>query len=373
MALDPLIAAAGYLQQIPPAAHALADAATTQGEWRSALGWAADGLILLAVLKSRVLPFAERWTAPKLSRPWLRTPMIALLFALVLEAGCALVSAVLGTVWPTGASAPAALIAALPLHIIGDLILSLILLAAVRRWPRRWWMGLSAVLAGLIALVILGVPMLFSPVVRHDRVVTTSVGAPLLAFARKGGLDAHALYVFDSADPADVDAEGVGPLAHLAISRAALTAPQPQTYAAIGHLLGHHRHKDLWSMTLLLAALATLGLALVAKLTRPLAKALGETGIGGPADPLALPVVGLILWIFALPGGVAFDAFDRGVNYRADAYALSLTHDPQGFARWLIQSEAKGKADPAWLEMVLFYDHPPLKARLVRALTIPPL
>ena len=373
MALDPLIAAAGYLQQIPPAAHALADAATTQGEWRSALGWAADGLILLALLKSRLLTIAARWLGPRLSRPWLRTPMVALLFVLVLNGARDAVTLALASIWPTGAAAPDVVTAALPLHILCDLVLSLLLLAAARRWPKDWWARLGGLLAVLIALVTLGAPLLLSPMARNDRVVTTSVGAPLLAFARKGGLDAHALYVFDSANPADVDAEGVGPLAHLAISRAALTAPQPQTYAAIGHLLGHHRHKDLWSMTLLLAALATLGLALVAKLARPLAKALGETGIGGPADPLALPVVGLILWAFALPAGIALNGFDRGVNYRADAYALSLTHDPQGFARWLIQSEAKGKADPAWLEMVLFYDHPPLKARLVRALTIPPL
>ena len=369
MALDPLIAAAGYLEQIPVATRALANAVTTQGEWRTALGWAADGPILVALLKSRLLPFAARWLAPKLSRPWLLTPMIALLFVLVLETGRGLVAVALGSLWPIGASPTAALIAPLPRHIVGDVILSLILLTAARRWPRRWWMGCSAVLAVLIAMVILGVPMLFSPAARNDRVVTPPAGAPLLAFARQGGLDARTLYVYGGADPADVDAEGVGPFTHLAVSRAALNAPQPQTYAALGHLLGHHRHKDLWWLTLLLAALASLGLALVAKLTKPLARALGEAEIGGPADPLALPVAGLILWAFALPQAIAFDGLDRYINYRADAYALGLTHDPQGLARWLIQSEAKGKADPAWLEMVLFYDHPPLKARLARAFT----
>lgn len=124
-------------------------------------------------------------------------------------------------------------------------------------------------------------------------------------------------------------------------------------------------------MSLLLSALPAVVLYLAARLTAPLAHRLGEGGIWGPSDPKALPVLGLILWLYLAPAGVAFDAFDRWINYRADAFALSLTHDPQGMARWLIQAETRSKADPAWLEMVLFFDHPPLKARLERTFKTP--
>lgn len=124
-------------------------------------------------------------------------------------------------------------------------------------------------------------------------------------------------------------------------------------------------------MSLLLSALAAVVLYLGARLTAPLAHRLGEGGVSGPSDPKALPVLGLILWLYMATAGVTFDAFDRWINDRADAYALSLTHDPKGMARWLIHAETKSKADPAWPEMVLFYDHPPLQARLERAFKTP--
>jgi Zn-dependent protease with chaperone function len=371
MASDPLIVAADYLHQIPFAVSALADARTTAGEWRMVLDWLADCVILLLILKSRLLPWATRALAPRLSRPWLLSPFLAVLFALILEVARALAASMAGLAWPSGASPPAALLNAVPLRALGDVVLALVVLTAAGRWPRGWWIGIAALAALLSFIVTLGAPMLLPPAARGDRPVVTPQAAPLLAFARKGGLDAHALYVFDGADPTDVDAEGLGPIAHLAVSRAALDAPQPETYAALGHLLGHHRHKDLWSMSLLLSALAAVVLYLGARLTAPLAHRLGEGGVSGPSDPKALPVLGLILWLYMATAGVTFDAFDRWINDRADAYALSLTHDPKGMARWLIHAETKSKADPAWPEMVLFYDHPPLQARLERAFKTP--
>ncbi len=47
---------------------------------------------------------------------------------------------------------------------------------------------------------------------------------------------------------------------------------------------------------------------------------------------------------------------------------MQLTGDPDALCRWLMIDEAGGKADPSPLETIFFYDHPPLKNRLINAL-----
>jgi STE24 endopeptidase len=86
------------------------------------------------------------------------------------------------------------------------------------------------------------------------------------------------------------------------------------------------------------------------------------------ADVAALPAMGLIIWAGCLVAAPTFNLFDQTINYRADDYALSLTRDPDGLCQWLVATAAQDKPDPAPLESLLFYDHPPLKARLINAM-----
>jgi STE24 endopeptidase len=94
----------------------------------------------------------------------------------------------------------------------------------------------------------------------------------------------------------------------------------------------------------------------------------GQNTRNSTAAAKAYPLVGLLGWGLALIATPAFNLFDQAINYRADDYALSLTQNPEALCRWLIATEAAGKADPSPLEALLFYDHPPLKPRLINAL-----
>ena len=270
--------------------------------------------------------------------------------------------------WPAGGGGARAMLGVWPVHAILDAAGFWIILEAAKRAPKRWWLWLAGVCALIIAGAILVWPAFVPQIDRGDRPVAAPAGAPILAFARRGGLDARALYVFPGADPADVDAEGFAGTTHLAVSRAALAAPRPETYAALGHLLGHYRHKDLWRLSLLLAATAAAQFWIMAKGSGTLARRLAEPSLRGAADPAGVAVLALIGWACAIGGSLAFDGLDRAINYRADAYAMSLTHDPDALARWLVTSEAKSKADPGPIETVLFYDHPPLRSRLIAAM-----
>jgi STE24 endopeptidase len=368
IAFDPLIAATAYLQQIPPHVRDLAVVMTDAHERGTALGWFADGVLILIILKSRVIQRIANGMRPRTSGEWLVQAACALAFGVLFEGARAAVQAVGSVLWPAGGGGTRAMLGVWPVHAMLDAAGFWIISASANRAPKWWWVWLSGVCALIIAAALVIWPAFAPQLSRGDRAVLAPQGAPILAFAQRGGLKAQTLYAFDGADPADVDAEGFAGGSHLAVSRAALVDPQPETYAALGHLLGHYRHKDLWRLSMLVAAAAALQFWIMAKGAGPLARKLGEPSLRGAADPAGVAALALIGWACAIGGSLAFNGLDRSINYGADAYAMSLTHNPDALARWLITSEAKSKADPGPIETVLFYDHPPLRSRLIAAM-----
>jgi STE24 endopeptidase len=346
----------------------LAVAVTDAQERRTALGWIADGVVILIILKSRVVLRVANWMGPRASDDWLVQAACALAFGILFEGARAAVQAVGIALWPAGGGGTRAMLGVWLFRAMLDAAGFWIIFAAAILAPKRWWLWLSGACALIIAAAIVIWPALVPQLSRGDRAVVAPQGAPILAFARRGGLQAQTLYAFDGADPADVDAEGFAGKSHLAVSRAALADPRPETYAALGHLLGHYRHKDLWRLSMLLSAAAALQFWIMAKGAAPLAQKLGEPSLRGAADPASVTVLALIGWACAIGGSLAFNGLDRSINYRADAYAMSLTRNPDALAHWLITSQAKSNPNPGPIETVLFYDHPPLRSRLIAAM-----
>lgn len=211
----------------------------------------------------------------------------------------------------------------------------------------------------------LGIPQL----ARGD--AATTQGGPLLDFIRQGGLRAERLYVFNGTDPADVDLEGAFGVTHAAVSRAALSHPVAQTYAALGHLLGHAVHGDMIAMGALCAAFFVAGLFAAVFAAPVLARAALGPNAPSPFSLGSLPIVALTLWALTPVERAAFNAFDQAINYRADAYALALTGDRDALCRWAVKGEGQTASDPNAFEALFFYDHPPLRARIARILTAP--
>jgi STE24 endopeptidase len=329
-----------------------------------------DGLILLLMAKSRLLLRVRNALATRGTRAWVACVVIAGLFILpvtLLQLPTRMIAAAL---WEDGGSSVdlASSLFALPASVMAG-ALALALVSGLAKLAPRWgWVWLGGFGAFIIFCLVLATPVTVTPRLRHDIPVRLgAASAPILAFVRRGGMRADELYTFNGANPADVDVEGLGALTHVAVSRAALAAPTPQTYAALGHLLGHYRHKDLWTLALLGSGFGFFIAGAVWRLTKGVARRLGEAELGGLGDPAALPAAALIVWACLPFATLAFNGFDRAINYRADDYALTLTRDPDAFCRWLVATEQGDKADPSRLEALLFYDHPPLKARLINA------
>lgn len=311
------------------------------------------------------------------TRAWLVRLICAFAFVIVLEMLRFSAAVVADLAWPAGGDLASQLRSALletPWRLLYEGLGLWLLIGVIGRWPRWGWAGLSAVASLAIFCVVLLPPVLLAPQGRGDVVAAGPQAQPILAFVRRGGLDVHVLYAFESADPLAADMEGWGGIAkvdsgaHAAVSRAALAAPSAQTYAAIGHLLGHYRHGDLWSMALLWSLMGAGFFLAVALLSRPIARAFGQGEASGALDATGPPVVGLIAWASLLIAVPVFNRFDQAINYRADDYAMALTEDPDALCRWLVATEQTDKIDPSPLETLIFYDHPPLKARLLHAM-----
>lgn len=213
-------------------------------------------------------------------------------------------------------------------------------------------------------------PLLIAGALRGDRPAPASLEAGrILAFAERGGLRPDALFLTaPGKGAASVDAEGAFGVSHVAVGEAALVRPQAETFAALGHLLGHLARWDYvglgffaGSSVLVLAAALAFGAPRLAR---------GLLGSNPPRAlaPGALPVLALVVWALFPFGRAAFDLYDQHINYRADAFALRLTGDPAALIRWAAAGEGALPQDPGVLESLFFYDHPPLAPRVRRIL-----
>jgi STE24 endopeptidase len=122
--------------------------------------------------------------------------------------------------------------------------------------------------------------------------------------------------------------------------------------SVVAHELGHVKHDDVPRGLLFLALIAPPGMLLVQRIAERLAP--GATG----AD--LVPALALAIAVVSFGGQVAGAYVSRGVEARADAFALRLTDDPGAFIslerRLAIQNIAD--PEPPALLQDLFGTHP---------------
>jgi len=132
--------------------------------------------------------------------------------------------------------------------------------------------------------------------------------------------------------------------------------------------MGHYAHHDQLSIAILLAALSFGLFIAVQALTAPAARLMGLKGAGGVADALAAPALIAVAILYLSAAVIVEHAFIRWINVRADQYSLDHAREPDGLAVALLHEWNGKDVDPSPLQEVLFYDHPPLRSRLVHAM-----
>jgi STE24 endopeptidase len=262
-------------------------------------------------------------------------------------------------------------------YLVGG-VLGLLLLSGLYwiLWTAGWAWWLWATAGWLLVTLVLGriMPILILPLFYK---VTPFDDPQLLERLRRltegTGLTIEGVYRLHlSAETRKANAAlaGLGKSRRVLLGDTLLEQFTPEEIEVVfAHEVGHHVHRHLPKMIVVSVILALVGFGLVDLILRTLAPALGYTGL---ADPAALPLLLLILAAFGLLMSPPQNALSRFFERQCDRYALERTGHREAYRTAFIKLAKINKSDPDPHPLVvsLFYDHPPIRARLAMAQSV---
>ena len=261
-------------------------------------------------------------------------------------------------------------------HKIKQAALSIVLLVlmvefiywVLRRAPEHWWV--YAGLGWLAVTVILSriLPTLILPIFyRTQPIDDRQVSDRLRRLAEEVGLGLSGVFTFNlSRDTRKANAAlvGWGKTRRVLLGDTLIQHFTPAEVEAIfAHEVGHHVNLDIWKETLLGGVAAMFGFALCQQVMNVLAPRLGLEPI---AHIASLPLLALVLMIFALLLLPLQNGYSRRLERGCDIYAVRHTSEP----RALLTAFAKlarlnlVQRRPHRLIELLLYSHPPIEKRM---------
>jgi STE24 endopeptidase len=254
---------------------------------------------------------------------------------------------------------------------------AMLLLALVRRFPRRWWIaGAGAAVAVSVLFAYLS-PLVLDPVFNKlEPLPQGQLRSDVLDLARRSNVEVGQVYRVDASrrtTAVNAYVTGIGHTKRVVLYDNLIDGfSRDEVGSVVAHELAHVRNRDVPRGLLWIAVVAPAGVLLVQRLSERLAPADARLGDGrGPATALAVPAIALAFALVSFGSTAAGNALSRAVERRADAYALDLTRDPAAFIgverRLTIDNVAE--ADPPRWVRFLFGTHPATVERIGAALT----
>ncbi|MEQ4716419.1 M48 family metallopeptidase [Nonomuraea sp. B19D2] len=250
------------------------------------------------------------------------------------------------------------------------LCLTLLVLVALARRFRRWWIP-AAVGAFVLTVVVSFVyPVVFEPLfndftpMRQGQLRTS-----LLAMAQRDGVPVEDVLVADASrrtTALNAYVSGFGATRRIVVYDTLLKAPQPEVQLVVAHELGHAKYNDVLHGTFIGALGAALGAILLFLVFDPVRRRTGVTSIG---DPRAVGAIMGLMTIGSLLMGPAQNLVSRHIEARADLHALDLTRDPATFVAMQKRLAVTNVSDlsPDAVEYVLYASHPSSPERIAMA------
>jgi STE24 endopeptidase len=261
-------------------------------------------------------------------------------------------------------------------YAVGALIGGLALLGfytVIRFAPRWWWAFAAAGAAGLVVLLSFVVPVLVEPVFNKFTPMPDSpLRTALLALAERDGVAVRDVLVADASRrtrAVNAYVSGLGPTRRIVVYDTLLTEATPdEVISVVAHELGHTRHSDVRTGTLV-GALGTAAGVIVLYLVGSWTGVLRLAGVASIGEPQAIGLVLALATIAGLAGGPAQAFVSRRIEARADAHALELTGDPATFEamQWRLSAVNLSDPDPPAWEHVLTASHPSTVERMAAA------
>ena len=377
MTIDAPAATAAYIDGLGADTLAKAAAYTTGDHWLLLWGLLFSALVTLVIVRWGVLDRVEA----RLGRrgPNLRAFVVGIVYFLV--------SALLSVPWALyeewwrekaygRTSQPLAdflgqgLLAILISAVLGALFFVGVY-ALIRRAGRAWWAWSAGLTAVALSAFMLAAPVVIEPLFNDFKPVPNGeVRDALVAMANRAGVPTDRIFVYDGSRQSNnftANAGGVGSTARIAISDVAFKgASLDEVKAVTAHEIGHYVLGHTWRAVAVLSGLSILFFFLADRLFPRFARAFGSRA--ALSQPTGLPVLLFMASLFGLLAEPASNALSRGVENEADQYSLETVDLPDALATALVKTAEYRNPRPSRLEEWLFYDHPSVERRVLRAM-----
>jgi STE24 endopeptidase len=382
---DPIAATQAYMDRIPAAARARSDAYFQGGYWLQ-LWNLLLGLVIAALLMgTRPAQAARAWCLGRGERP--RRPAVqALLYGgFFLLASCVLSLPL--TIYQgffrehaygmaTQSFGPwfgeQLMTLAITLLIGAPLIAAIY--AVIRRAPRLWWAGGTAVLMGFMVVGVVLAPVYIEPLFNTYKPIEDGpVRQKILAMAQANGVPVSNVYEFDaSRQTTRVSANVTGLFGSAAVrmnDNLMRRSSEPEILAVVGHEIGHFAMNHVSKSLLQFGIIIGIGFVFVAWATRVLLQRHGARwGVRDVADPGSLPLLVALFSVYLFVATPLINTITRTQEVEADLYGLNLAREPHGEAEVLLKLVEYRKADPGPIEEFIFFTHPGTRTRIFNAM-----
>jgi len=234
-------------------------------------------------------------------------------------------------------------------------------------FPEIWWLiawGLMLIVTVIFSLL---APVLLVPIFYKVRPMEGSeLKTRLENLAAKAGAKVQGIYTLDFSSKgttANAGLMGIGKTRRIVVSDTLINRYTPAEIEVItAHEIAHHLHGDIFRLFIVQSAIYLLIFRITDLLFGYSAAQIGFSGI---ADPSALPLLLLIFTFLAAIASPLLNAYSRKAETQADAFAITLTRDPDSFidAMTRLTNQNLAVADPPKWDEFIFHDHPSYNKR----------
>jgi STE24 endopeptidase len=371
-----------YLAQLPPEAHAKAEAYTQGGHWL--LLWGAVVAVAAAwlVLRSGWLVRLRDGVEGGKSRPW-RVAFVVVAADAVLEALIALPWTAYSDWWRekiyglTDQALPGWFgewAMGLAIGAVFTALLASGLYALIRRAPKTWWLWGGGLVGVFFTIMLVLGPVFIEPLFNDYKPAPPGpIRDSIVAMAEANGVPSDKIYIYDGSKQSNrytANVSGLFGTARIAMSDVMFMkgADLAEVRAVVGHEMGHYKRGHVFLFAGVFSALGLIALFLTDRLFPRVLAWTGAKGVRGLADPAGIPILGIIVAVLGLVGTPLINSVTRFGETDADRFSLEVAREPDGLARALVKTIEYRAATPSRLEEVMFYTHPSVARRIDRAM-----
>lgn len=380
MAFDPELATQAYMATLQGAARAKSDAYFEGGYW--VILWdflvtvGANLIVLQAGWAARLSKWARAKAGPTLAPVLFALPYL-LLVTLITAPWVIYTGFVREHAYGLSNQSLAAWGGEQLIGIAADTLIAAILWmgvhAAIRRWPRGWWVGGTGVTIAVLMATITLAPVYLDPLFNdYTPLPEGPVKTEVLKLARANGVPADNVYLVDASRQSDrisANVRGLFGTTRIALNDNLMKQDLNEIRAVMAHELGHYVLNHMGKLILSMSVLIAISLALVAAAVPWLLARLGTRwGINGMADPGVLPVLIIVVSTIFFVATPVTNSLIRVNEQEADIFAHNAARAPDSFARIAMKLSQYRKIEPGPWEEIIFFDHPSGRTRVITAM-----